>query len=421
MPTAAYYTLGCKVNQYETEKIRAEMEANGFETVKFSDRSDIYIVNTCTVTSIADGKSRHVIRQAVVRNPRALVIATGCYAELEPQAIGVIDGVDIVVPNNEKDEIARRVLARFPGMAPARHLVNKAAPRMRTRAVLKVQDGCDLFCAYCTVPFARSVKQSRSLKNIISETRELAAFGYKEIVLTGIRLGSYCGGNGKDIADIAQAVSCIDGIARVRLSSIEVWEITDKLISAMASNSKICPHLHVPLQSGDDKILGAMGRPYDTGTYSKIVDHARREIPGIAITTDILVGFPGETDDSFERGLAFVEDMGFSRLHVFRYSPRPMTKAAQLTDQIPNDVKELRSKKMIELGARMSQGFAARHVGHSISVLAENKTAEPGRLKGFTGSYVEVTFEAPRRYVGSIVDVDVVEAMDGKLIGKLGG
>lgn len=413
MPTAAYYTLGCKVNQYETEKIRQEMESHGFDTVPFSSAADVYVINTCTVTSVADGKSRHALRQATRRNPEAVVVATGCYSELEANAVGAIEGVDMVVANQDKGEIAARAASRFPALAPRPTV---PTPRIRTRAILKVQDGCDQFCAYCAVPHARPGKRSRPLEEVLREARTLAEFGYKEIVLTGIRLGSYNDGD-HGVAELVRQVSLVDGLARVRMSSIEAWEITDRLIETMAGDARVCPHLHIPLQSGEDGILRSMGRPYDTARFSEVVNRCKEAIPDLAVTTDVLVGFPGETDESFARTMDFVEQMRFSRLHVFRYSPRPHTRAVEMKDQVPQAVKESRSQVMIELGNRMASEFARRYIEKDVDVLVEHKKSSSGRLTGHTGNYIEVEFDGPPSLIGSIVSVRITATDGGRICG----
>ena len=416
MPTAAYYTLGCKVNQYETEKIRQEMQSHGISTVSFSSSADVYIINSCTVTGVADSKSRHAVRQAVRRNPDAYVVATGCYAQLEPNELACIEGVDLVVPNDEKDDIVPRVMARFPDLRDSAAFPSR--PRLRTRAILKVQDGCDQFCAYCAVPFARTGKRNRSFDEVLAEARALADYGHKEIVLTGIRLGSY-GDDGRDIADLAQAIAGVDGIARVRLSSIEVWEISERLLDVMANDERVCRHLHVPLQSGDDDILGAMNRPYDTRRFRDVVGSARSRMPELAITTDVLVGFPGETDEQLEHTRSFVESIGFARLHVFKFSPRPRTKAASLGDQVPAPVKDQRSHALRDVGNALAQRFAEKYVGRTVSVLAEGRVSASGQLKGFTGNYIEAQFIAPASAAGSIVRLGVSSAQEGRLHGKV--
>jgi threonylcarbamoyladenosine tRNA methylthiotransferase MtaB len=389
------------------------MESHGFDTVPFSSAADVYIVNTCTVTSVADGKSRHAIRQATRRNPEALVVATGCYSELEANAVGAIEGVDMVIANQDKGEIAARAASRFPALCPRPTV---PTPRTRTRAILKVQDGCDQFCAYCAVPHARPGKRSRSLEEVRREARTLAEFGYKEIVLTGIRLGSYKDGD-HDVAELVRQVSSVSGIARVRMSSIEAWEVTEELIQTLAGDPKICPHLHIPLQSGEDGILRSMGRPYDAARFREVVGRCKEAIPDLAVTTDVLVGFPGESDESFARTLDFVEQMRFSRLHVFRYSPRPHTRAAEMTDHVPQAVKESRSQAMIELGNRMAADFARQYVGKDISVLVEHKKSSSGRLTGHTNNYIEVEFEGPPDLIGSMVTINATYSSEGQLAG----
>lgn len=399
MPTAAYFTLGCKVNQYETESIRAGLERVGFATVAFAAAADVYVINSCTVTNTADSKSRRAIRQAARRNPGALIVATGCYAQLKPDDVAEIVGVDLIIGNDEKDSIPERVLARFPGLvAPSQEVVQ---PRVRTRAIVKVQDGCSQFCAYCAVPYARSREWSRPIPEVIDEIRALSDYGYKEIVLTGIRLGSYSHGLAKLIASVAQ----IDGIARIRLSSIEVWEIDDQLLDVLSASSKVCRHLHVPLQSGDAGVLELMGRPYDPAQYAETVAKARGAVPGLGLTTDVMVGFPGESGEAFERSLSFVREMEFSRLHVFRYSPRTGTRAAGMAGQVLEAKKTSRSEKMIALGDEMALRFAESIVGTTIPVLVESKCTE--HLTGFTDNYVEVTFAGDGRLRGSIVPVTI--------------
>lgn len=409
MPTVAYYTLGCKVNQYETEKIREKLEENGFSTVNFTSSADVYIINSCTVTGTADAKSRRTIRQAARRNLGAFIVATGCYAELEPARVAEIEGVDLVIGNADKESIPERIIARFPGMVGDGHAVR---PRVRTRAVVKVQDGCSQFCAYCAVPYARNREWSRSIPDVIGELNALAGFGYKEVVLAGIRLGSYKPG----LPELIRASADIDGIERIRLSSIEVWEIDDELLRVMSENPKVCRHLHVPLQSGDGDVLRGMHRPYTPDEYAETARKAREAVPELGLTTDVMVGFPGESEDAFERSHEFVRQTGFTRLHVFRYSPRKGTEAAGMPDHVPESEKTLRSEKMIELGSIQASHFAERLVGRTINVLAEAK--QPEILTGLTDNYVEVRFVGSERLRGKIVPVRIDRVTeDGAAIG----
>ena len=419
MIRVAYHTIGCKVNQYETEKTREALENAWFETVPFASPADAYIINTCSVTSVADGKSRAAVRRALRLNPEAFVVVAGCYAELEPDAIRAIEGVDLVVPNAEKDAIAERVVARFSrksGVPNTQYSIlntQSARPRTRTRAVVKVQDGCDQFCSYCVVPHARSQMCSRPLDEVLAEIRALAEFGYKEIVLTGIRLGAYGSGEWRakseeksGLPELVRAAGEIEGIERIRLSSIEPWEVDDALLDAMDC-PKVCRHLHIPLQSGDDEVLRRMNRPYTAARYRQIVSEVRRRIPGIGVTTDVIAGFPGESDDAFENTRALIEEIGFSRLHVFRYSARKRTSAASMPDQISAQVKKRRAQNLIELGITAMRRFASSLIGETVEVLVERQAKLPNHFTGFTDNYVETRLPGDAALQGRIVRVRI--------------
>lgn len=435
----AYHTLGCKVNQYETEKTREELECAGFQTVSFSTPADVYIINTCSVTSVADSKSRAAVRRALRLNPEAFVVVAGCYAELEPDAIRAIEGVDLVVPNAEKDAIAERILARFtphPGPLPIGAKELRPAPRIRTRAVVKVQDGCDQFCSYCIVPHARNRMWSRPAGDVVAEIRVLAEFGYNEVVLTGIRLGAYASGKrkaesgepqdsreqraegreGNGLPELVAAVSQVDGIERIRLSSIEPWEVDDSLLDAMKL-PKVCRHLHIPLQSGDDNVLRRMNRPYTASEYLETISRVRDRIPGIGITTDVIVGFPGETEEAFSNTRSVVESAGFSRLHVFRYSARQRTTAAWMPDQVPAEVKKQRAENLIELGASMMRRFATSLVGQTLDVLVETQANQPGHVVGFTDNYVETRIPGGSSLKGRIMPVGITGVDEDGVMG----
>lgn len=405
MFTVAYHTLGCKVNQYETEKIREALETAGFVTVPFGSHADAYVINTCSVTHIADSKSRAAIRQALKRNEDAYVVVTGCYSELEPTQIRGIEGVDLIVGNDEKDRIPERIAARFGVPSDSDRSSVAVRPRLRTRAIVKVQDGCDHFCAYCIVPYARRKKRSRPMEKALEEIRLLAEFGYKEIVLTGIRLGSYQDGN-RRLPDLIEAAAQVDGIKRIRLSSIEPWEVDNALLDAM-SHAKVCRHLHIPLQSGDDNVLRRMGRPYTGAQYLGIVSQVRERLPGIGITTDVIVGFPGETEEEFENTCRMVDEVGFSRLHVFRYSPRRGTRAATMPDQVDPAVKKERAERLNEKGILAMRRFAESLVGQVTEVLVERKI-DGKQLAGFADNYVEVRFPGDATLVGSVVRVRIL-------------
>lgn len=428
MPTIAYHTLGCKVNQYETEQIRQSLEGAGFKTVPFSSRADAYLINTCSVTSVADAKSRAAVRKALRLNPDAFVVVAGCYAVLAPAQIRSIEGVGLVVAYEEKETIAERLTAHF-GITD-NHQSATARPRMRTRAVVKVQDGCDQFCAYCVIPYARVGRRSRQLNDVIDELKSLADFGYKEIVLAGIRLGSY-ENNEFRLPELITQAAGIDGIERIRLSSIEPWEVGDELLDVM-DNPKVCRHLHIPLQSGDSDVLSRMNRPYDSKEYNRIIERVRDRIDGVGITTDVMVGFPGETDREFANTCAMIERVDFSRLHVFRYSPRPRTIAAAMPDQVDAETKKMRAEKLAELGKQAMTRFASSHIDKTLEVLAEtasvvsgtcsrNTGNAPKQLAGLADNYVSVTFPGDASYKGKIVRVKIVGLdNEGNAVGIMG-
>ena len=407
MISIAYHTLGCKVNQYETEKIREKLETAGFNTVSFSSAADIYIINTCSVTDVADSKSRAIIRKALRTNNDAFVVVCGCYAELEPAKIADIEGVGLVISNKDKDTIPERIIARFGKDTQINSLHDTVRPRTRTRAVVKVQDGCDQFCAYCVIPYARSHKTSRKIEDVLEELKSLANFGYKEIVLTGIRLGSYRS-EGNHLSDLINKASEIDGIERIRLSSIEAWEIDDAILNAF-DNPKLCRHLHIPLQSGDDEVLKWMNRPYNTEEYLGLISKVRSHVEGIGITTDVIVGFPGETDIHFENTCRTIEKAGFSRLHVFRYSPRKRTKAAGLKNQVDTETKKIRAQKLTDMSKLAMQKFASGFIGKTLNVLAETEAKEPKHYTGFADNYIEVHFSANSVARGEIIPVKISE------------
>ena len=436
MPTVAYHTLGCKVNQYETEKTREALESAGFATVSFGSAADAYIINTCAVTEAADSKSRTAVRRALRLNPDAFVVVTGCYSQLEPARVRAIEGVDLIVPNEEKELAPERVIARFARPSPPAPLPRRergaapsppaplphrergaVRPRVRTRAVVKVQDGCDHFCSYCIVPFARPRKYSRKIEDVTAEIEALAAFGYAEVVLTGIRLGAYADGDAR-LPQLVLRAAQVDGIRRIRLSSVEPWEVDDALLDVL-THPKVCRHLHIPLQSGDDRILAAMNRPYSARGYLGLIERVRARIDGVGITTDVIAGFPGETDQSHENTCGVVRQAGFSRLHVFRYSPRKRTRACSLPAQIDSATKRRRAEELSELGRMAVMEFAGRFVGTVLDVLVEGRSRGTNQLMGFADNYVRVHLDPADSVVsGEIVRVRVTGVdQDGNACG----
>ncbi|MDH7601462.1 MAG: tRNA (N(6)-L-threonylcarbamoyladenosine(37)-C(2))-methylthiotransferase MtaB [Armatimonadota bacterium] len=445
MLTAAYYTLGCKVNQYETEQIRTALEKAGFRTVPFTSKADVYVINTCTVTAAADAKSRAAVRKAHRINPQACVVVTGCYAETSRDAVSRIEGVGLVVGNRDKDVLADKIIsyirAREQGLGSIDDALGGESasdnppravlPRTRTRALVKVQDGCDHFCSYCIVPFARPEMHSRPIGEVLEEIRRLADYGYKEIVLTGIRLGSYRDSD-QGLPDLVLQAAEISGIERIRLSSIEPWEIDEALIGVF-QHPKVCRHLHIPLQSGDDEILARMNRPYRADDYLSLVNKIRDETPGIGITTDVIVGFPGETEEAFENTCEVVRRAGFSRLHVFRYSPRHLTRAAEMPNQVPEALKKERAEILSTIGLECARAFAQSWIGQTLPVLAEHRVrgsrlptadnisakTDLVLLRGFTDNYIEVTFPGELSLAGSVAGVTITGVDEnGRAVGR---
>ncbi|MBP5738068.1 MAG: tRNA (N(6)-L-threonylcarbamoyladenosine(37)-C(2))-methylthiotransferase MtaB, partial [Abditibacteriota bacterium] len=409
---ASYVTLGCKVNRYETEAVRAKLEAAGFETVRPTEKADVCVVNTCAVTATAEAKSRAAVRKLISASPDALVVVCGCSAEINPQDLTDIKGVSLVLGNDKKPDIADIIIAKLGARDPL-----KVKPRLRTRAAVKVQDGCDNFCAYCIIPYARRGMTSRPIGEVMAEIESLAAAGYKEIVLTGIRLGSY-DDSGVNTAGLVRKVCGVPGIERIRMSSIEPWEVTDGLIGAM-KHPKVCRHLHIPLQSGSDSVLEQMNRPYTSAEFLSLAEKVRREIPEIGITTDIIVGFPGESEDDFADTLRTAEAAGFSRTHSFRYSIRKGTAAAEMTGQIPEGVKKERAARLNDLTDSLSLEFARKMTGKTYPVLIERFDAETGLARGFTDNYVEVYVETPPgTKTNRIIDVEIAEATAERVLGK---
>lgn len=445
MPTAAFANLGCKVNQYETERLAESFAAQGFTIGDFRAPADVYVINTCSVTADADRKSRHMARKAARQAPGARVVLTGCFAQMALDTGEHVDGATLLVPNSQKMRTASHVLASFPNLiqyssSPAQAspvaVFPEAAPAgliqldtatlpaaHRTRATLKIQDGCRYFCAFCSIPYTRSLMASRPFADVVAEARRMADQGAKEVVVTGVCVGAYgreTGSGGAVLADVMVAVADIAGIERVRLSSVQPVEIPEVLIDAMASHPHIAPHLHLSLQSGDDTILRAMNRPYDTQFFAEKVQALRARLPRIGLTTDLIVGFPGETRELFENTLAFARRMQFARTHVFRYSPRQRTAGADLADDVPHAEKEARHQELSAQCLATQQAFAAGDLGRTVQVLVEAKGAQDGWLSGYTGNYVRVQFAAPPGLRGQIVPVTLLDILpNGDAFGVL--
>ncbi len=427
MKTAKLITMGCKVNQYDSQSMREALVRNGYAIVDETQAADLYLINTCTVTNTADQKARQAIRKAIRQNPNADVLVTGCYAESDRKAIEQIPGVTIVFGNREKadfhtyiDKLHSKTQLQIQ---PVQHDAVREHARFsngvsnagkRTRALIKVQDGCSAFCTYCIIPFVRGRMTSRPLSDIVDEVQRIADSGIKEIVITGVHLGAYGQDTGrdKDIADILENIHEIDGIERIRFSSIEPMYFPEILSERMSVLPKCMPHFHIPIQSGSDKVLRDMRRRYTTAQFAHLVKNLRsRFTDDVGITTDIMVGFPGETDVDFKESLKFIEKIGFSQLHVFRYSPRKGTPAATYPNQVPTEVSTSRSREMINLGKEMSESFRKRMLGKYKDVLVEeSREGKNKQLAGFTDNYLRVLINVPETAINKVLNVKLTSS-----------
>jgi threonylcarbamoyladenosine tRNA methylthiotransferase MtaB len=401
-------TLGCKVNQCDSEEIARALVARGYGVGGAGQAADIYIVNTCTVTTTADAKARKLIRRLAREHPAATLIVTGCLAQVDPYSLLELPGVTAVVPNSRKMALADFLPDLQAPLLPATYLPT------RTRAFVKLQDGCDHRCTYCAVPEARGNPASKPLAAALAELTSLAESGAKEVVLCGIRLGAYGRERGEGtLTELLQAARGLS-IPRLRLSSIEPMDLDEELLKEIADHPTLCHHLHLPLQSGDDDVLARMGRAYTTQGFADLVGRVRRSWPEAAITTDVMVGFPGESDEQFERSFEFVSGVRFARIHVFPFSRRPNTPAATFPDQVPTKVTRERAQRMLRLAQEAAAAAAGSWVGQAVSVLLEEKD-EADLLVGHTAHYLRVHVPAPEQWVGRIVEVTPTRQQDGEL------
>ena len=437
--TVAFITLGCKVNQYETNAMAQKLIKKGYKIVEHDQKADIYIINTCTVTNMSDRKSRQMIRRAKETNPQAKIIAVGCYVQVARKEIENMEGIDLVLGNEEKVDIAKycdEILDKPTDLKDVMHTKEFAefgeiTYTEKTRAVIKVQDGCDRFCSYCIIPYARGRVRSRKPENVISEITEIAKKGIKEVVITGIHIASYgkdfkekdfkekdCqekdrqekDSNGKyELIDLLEEINKIEGIQRIRLGSIEPLLITEEFVQRLSKLEKICEHFHLSLQSGCDETLKRMNRRYTTEQFKEITERLRKTYPNVNLTTDIIVGFPGETEAEFEKTYQFLKEIKFYKMHIFKYSPRKGTKAAEMKEQVPPEIKEERSKKLIELSDKNEKEYNQEYVGKEVEVLWEEE--KNGVYKGHTKNYVLV--ELPEQKQGgnmeNVLEVVMIE------------
>ncbi|SMB92931.1 threonylcarbamoyladenosine tRNA methylthiotransferase MtaB [Thermanaeromonas toyohensis ToBE] len=427
----ALTSLGCKVNQNELEALKGLFRQAGYEIVPFEETADVYVIHTCTVTHLSDRKSRKLVRRATRQNPEAVVAVTGCYSQVAPEEVLKIPGVDVVVGTRDRARLVELVEeARRTGQ-----VINAVRPHekgepfeelpltqvSRVRAFVKIQEGCEEYCTYCIVPYARGPLRSRSPEAIIAEIKKLVAAGYQEIVLTGVHIGAY----GRDLGNIdlerlLKLVVSIPDLGRVRVSSIDPPDFTPGLVATLTGSEKICPHYHVPLQSGDDWILRRMGRRYTVQQYLDLIASLRAGRPRAAITTDIIVGFPGEKEEHFQHTLSIVKQVKFSRVHVFPFSPRAHTPAALMPEQVTAEVKKDRVDRLLSLARGLAEEYAKGFLGETLEVLVEQEMIEkPGLWEGHTENYLLVSFPAQEPLTGQLVPIKILEYREGRLWGRI--
>ncbi|OIN68375.1 tRNA (N(6)-L-threonylcarbamoyladenosine(37)-C(2))-methylthiotransferase MtaB [Exiguobacterium sp. KRL4] len=423
MATVAFQTLGCKVNHYETEAVWQLFKDAGYGRVDFADHADVYVVNTCTVTNTGDKKSRQVIRRAIRQNPDSVICVTGCYAQTSPAEIMAIPGVDVVVGTQDRHKMIGYIEQfreeRMPINAVGNIMKAKVYEELdvpaftdRTRASLKIQEGCNNFCTFCIIPWARGLMRSRQPEDVLKQAQQLVDAGYKEIVLTGIHTGGY-GEDLKDynLAKLLKALESVTGLERLRISSIEASQITDEVLDVLKDSPIVVRHLHVPIQSGSDTVLRRMRRKYTMAEFGERITRLKEVLPDCAITSDVIVGFPGETEEEFMETFNFINDHKFSELHVFPYSKRTGTPAAMMDEQVDEQVKEQRVARLIALSDQLAKEYASKYEGELLEIIPEEFSEEAGgRLVGYTDNYLRVAIEGDESLIGQLVRVKITKA-----------
>ena len=440
MKKVAFYTLGCKVNQYETNAMTEKFINHNYEVVDFEDVADIYVINTCTVTNMSDRKSRQIIRRVKQINPQSVLVVTGCYAQVASHELEKIEEIDLIVGNTEKKDILN-IIEKYVGATIGRpqsdeQIINKTnltdinkqkefvdfgstTYTDKTRAVIKVQDGCNNFCSYCIIPYAKGRVRSRKLENILEEIRNVIKTGIQEVVITGIHIASYGIDFKEDdtrLIDLLEEINKIEGLKRIRIGSLEPNIITEEFIERLKKINKICDHFHLSLQSGCTETLKRMNRKYTAEDFEKIVKRLRDTFPNVALTTDIIVGFPGETEKEFETTYNYLKKINFYKMHVFKYSPRKGTRAAVMPNQIDGTIKENRSRKLIELSNENEKRFLNNYIGKEIEVLFEQKENE--YFKGHTSNYIVVKTKNGR-LENKLLKVKVITKDNLELVGEI--
>jgi threonylcarbamoyladenosine tRNA methylthiotransferase MtaB len=423
----AFHTLGCKVNQNDTDSLIRLFRESGYEIAPFAPGADIYVVNTCIVTKVGESKSRQIINKAVSYQPQ-LVVVTGCYPQVAPNEAAAIPGVNLVVGMAERPrivELVERLLVRPQQIVEVGKIADLqewvslpvGLSGERTRANLKIEEGCDQFCSYCVIPYARGKVRSMPLEQAVAEVQSLLAAGFKEIVLSGIHLGVYGKDTGVALSELLATILKIEGDFRIRLGSIEPTDFTEQLVATVVNHPKVCQYLHIPLQSGSDRVLKMMNRHYDLAYYQELMENLRKTNPYLAIGTDLIVGFPGETEADFDSGCEFVEKIAFARMHVFRYSPRPGTPATGFPNRVSRALQEERSKRVGAIAAATSSAFMRQFIGTTVEVLFEEGHADC--WTGLTGEYFRVEVASTLNLKNVLARVLVIEQNDHNLLGKI--
>ncbi len=440
MKKVAFYTLGCKVNQYETNAMIEKFIEKNYEVVDFEDISDIYVINTCTVTNMSDRKSRQIIRRVKQINPKSILIVTGCYAQVAANELEKIEEIDLIIGNTEKRDIVKITEKYLSNLNKNTSVTNFNNNRItmtdinnqkqfvdfgittyteKTRAVIKVQDGCNNFCSYCIIPYAKGRVRSRKMDSIINEIKSIVKKGLQEVVITGIHIASY-GVDFEDsnirLIDLLEEINKIDGLKRIRLGSLEPNIITDEFVRKLKQLDKICDHFHLSLQSGCTETLKRMNRKYTAEDFKKVVQRLRNAFPNVALTTDIIVGFPGETDEEFNITYSFLKKINFYKMHVFKYSQRKGTRAAVMSNQVDGNIKEERSHKLIELSNKNEKQFLKKYINSELEVLFEQE--ENGFTKGHTSNYMVVKIKE-KDIENKIITVKIIDEENLELIGKI--
>lgn len=428
MKTVAFHTLGCKVNTYESNAMLKIFNEAGYQEVDFKQVADVYVINTCTVTNTGDSKSRQMIRKAIRKNPKATICVVGCYSQTAPEEIEKIEGVGVVLGTQYRSDIVKYVdehletgemVIKVDNVMNLRKFEDLNIDRFKnTRAFLKIQDGCNNFCTYCIIPYARGRVRSRQKESVLNQAQRLVDNGYVEIVLTGIHTAGY----GEDLDDYSFYELLVDlvkikGLKRLRISSIETSQISDEIIDLIGSNEIIVDHLHVPLQAGSDATLKRMNRKYTTAEYLEKINKIRSYLPNIAFTTDVIVGFPGETDEEFEETHNFIKQVNYSELHVFPYSPRKNTPAAKMKDQVNDQIKHERANRLLQLSKELNHEFALKQIGKTLKVLFEKRDGE--YLIGHAGDYLKVKVKTADNLIGEIVTIKIDkydEILEGRVV-----